>query len=116
VPTANHKAILAALVSPPERLGEVPRYAIFHIPLLLLWRAISQNRYYGENGQGEKDKWRTHYADPGGRWRGWAEAKPSANGWFFKLYFFHAVTPSTVAPDIYVVRVVSIPPIHGWYQ
>ncbi len=37
-----------------------------------------------------------------------AEAKPSANGRFFKLYFIHASSLSTVAPDIYDVRVVSI--------
>ncbi len=37
-----------------------------------------------------------------------AEAKPSANGWFFKLYFIWVTSPSTVTQDIYVVRVVSI--------
>jgi hypothetical protein len=44
--------------------------------------------------------------------RGVAEAKLSANGRFFKLYFIHAASPCTVAPDIHVVRFVSIP---TWY-
>jgi hypothetical protein len=38
-----------------------------------------------------------------------AEAKPSANGRLFKLYFIHATSSSTLTPDIYVVRVVSNP-------
>jgi hypothetical protein len=38
--------------------------------------------------------------------KGWSQ--PSANGGLFKLYFFHATSPSTVVPDIYVVWVESI--------
>jgi hypothetical protein len=41
--------------------------------------------------------------------RGGPEAKPSANGRFFKLYFIHAASSCNVASDIHVVQVVSIP-------
>jgi hypothetical protein len=37
------------------------------------------------------------------------EIKPLAKGRLFKLYFSHATSPSTIAPDIYLVKVVSIP-------
>jgi hypothetical protein len=41
-----------------------------------------------------------------------AEAKSSANGRLFKLYFIHATSPCTVASDIHVVQVVSINTSH----
>jgi hypothetical protein len=62
-------------------------------------------------GYGEKEKRRISYSNPHDRWRGegGAEAKPSANGRFFKLYFIHSTSPSILASDIFVVWVVSIP-------
>ncbi len=40
------------------------------------------------------------------------EAKSSANGKLFKLYFIHATSSLTIAPDIYIVRVVNIPTLY----
>jgi hypothetical protein len=37
-----------------------------------------------------------------------AEAKPSGNGRVFKLYFIHATSLRTIAPDIHIVQVVGI--------
>jgi hypothetical protein len=45
---------------------------------------------------------------------GGAEAKSMANGRLFKLYFFHTTSPCTAAPDIHVVRVVSIPTLYSY--
>ncbi len=74
-----------------------------------LWRVVSRNRYDWEwVGWGEKEERRTGYADVGRRWRGEAEAKTSANGRLFKLYFIHKTSQGDVAKDIHVVRVVSI--------
>jgi hypothetical protein len=61
-----------------------------------------------ENGWGKERKINDGYADPGDRWRMEAEANSMANGRLFNLYFIHATSPCTVAPDIHVVRVVSI--------
>jgi hypothetical protein len=60
-------------------------------------------------GHGENEKRQIVYANPGDRWRRDTEAKSMANRRLFKLYFIHATSPCTVAPDIHVVRVVSIP-------
>jgi hypothetical protein len=64
-----------------------------------------------ENGWGEERKINGEPATPvlvaGGE--GGAEAKSSANGRLFKLYFIHATLPKIVAPDIHVVRVISKP-------
>jgi hypothetical protein len=63
-----------------------------------------------ENGWGEERKINGELATPivvkGGEGGG---AEPFANGWLFKLYFIHATSLCNGAPDIYVVRVVSIP-------
>ncbi len=88
---------------------------------------ISRNRYDGERMGWDKQSKitrRTGYAFPGDRWRGESEAKPSANERFFKYHFLtyplrqpwrqtlpfsHISSTSTLVPDTYIVRFVSIP-------
>jgi hypothetical protein len=41
--------------------------------------------------------------------RGGAETKPSPKVLLFKIHFIHGTSPCNVAPDIDVVRFVSIP-------
>ncbi len=88
--------------------------------LLNLFKALSSdsecpnkflNRHHAAVGVGcgGLANWRAGASQSADRWAGGTETKPSPKILLFKSYFIHGTSLCTVAPDIDVVRVASIP-------